>query len=112
MRDDAPEGYHVTISSCSTLKQLIVSLGYAHQTAAGLIRLSSPSRSNRALYCEPIYGSEVRDIASLAVALWGLYGQVISDGRFSYRAGEWQAFDAGELERIAASLTQEDAEEA
>jgi len=54
----------------------------------------SPSK----LCASPHYSARAsRDVESLADGLWKILGSSICEGRFSYRGGIWQEFDADDL---------------
>jgi len=112
MRDETPSGFHVRIGECPRLRQPVAAAFFG-TTAAGNSSLGEPISSREALppklYAWPQYfANESRDVQSLATALWGVFGTPICAGRFSYRDGAFQPFDASDLEFIQRALKHED----
>lgn len=66
-----------------------------------LLADGSPSK----LCASPHYSARAsRDVESLADGLWKTLGSSICEGRFSYRGGIWQEFDADDLTFIRHAL--------
>src|SRR5215469_6793841 len=86
------------IKECNNIHQPIASLtegaALGHLGDAVLLADGSPSK----LCASPHYSARAsRDAESLADGLWKILGSSICEGRFSYRGGIWQEFDADDL---------------
>lgn len=102
MCDEPLAPWHVVIQPCGTPEKLVVNM--SDVAPPGYIRIESPSKKGRALYCYPIHGADIHDVDSLEDALWTLWGDVISRGDFSYVDGKWTPFTRFDKNDIATAL--------
>ncbi len=111
MSDETPSRFHVRIAQCPRLRQPIAAL--ISTTAAAGSSLGEPIATHGGLppklYAWPEYfADDSRDVGSLGRALWVVFGTPICEGRFSYRDGAFQLFDASDLEFIQRALEREE----
>lgn len=104
MRDSASKEV-VCIARCNNIQQPLASLtgGPALGHLGDAVLLADGSASK--LYAWPEYFARAsRDVESLADGLWKILESSICGGRFSYRGGTWQEFDADDLAFIRRAL--------
>lgn len=80
MHDETPSGYGVQILWCPTIKAYVV----------------TADRGGEASRMTTVDGRELRDVDSQLEFLWELYGDEISEGRYSIDDQLWHGFTAEE----------------
>jgi hypothetical protein len=96
MRDDTPAPYCIEILRCPRLRTFVASPRTSKPT--GRVHLGG------ALYSCDVDGHDIHSVESLANALWTVFGDSMTKGRFSRRNGNWRRFDDDDLENIRTLL--------
>lgn len=112
MVNETPSGFLVRIAQCPRLRQPVAAAlsgtpALADASLGEAIAFHGGAASR--LYVWPEYFSdESRGLESVTVALWRVFGRPICEGKFSYRAGAFQPFDADDLWFIRRAFEAED----
>jgi hypothetical protein len=104
LRDAVHSGYCVAIAECDDLHQPIVALHSAGRPPARCDAVIGGSNERAFLYVQKDYfASKKRSLESAAEGLWKLVGSHLMRGEFSFVAGSYGPFGAGDRAFIASA---------
>jgi hypothetical protein len=95
MRDETPGSHLVRVSECDRLRQPVAAPIHSAFRLPDQVGIQSLQANRTSLFVSPEYLADDGDsIEAVIASIWRLNGDAITEGRYSFRAGRFDVFDA------------------
>jgi hypothetical protein len=112
MRDETPPSHVIRIAECDRLHQPVAAPINAMFRLPDNVPIVSPRTQRSALFVAREYLESGDTLDAALDSLWRANENPLSEGRYSYRGGAFQSFDAADRAFVEAALSMADDDEA